>query len=331
MRLDRGCGWTGAAVDLGLMSPARLEITDLLWPVDSGGARLPVAKAEVLTRLAEAGQRRAVRIVSRMPAANGLLDAGYVDALGLRVHCELQRLSEELQMGRRVAALLHPIVDGLRGSARGEPIRVVDVGCGLGYVVRWLAATSVLGDRVELIGVDLNAALIGQAASLAERESLNCRFVQGDALELGVAVERGDRTVVMSTGLLHHLPESGLPEFFGAHDRLGVTAFAHWDIAPCAFATLGAWLLHQIRMREPVSRHDGVMSARRAHPAPVLQAAAGAGAPGYSVRVIEEAHWRAGAVDVLRPIVGLRGPAWREPEAALRGRAWRRLTLRGRA
>lgn len=293
------------------MKATRLEITDLLWPVDAAGERLPVAKAEVLARLAAAGQRRAVRIVARMPAADGLLEASYVDALGLRVHCELQRLSEELQMGRRVAALLLPIINSLRDSARGEPIRVVDVGCGLGYVVRWLAATSALGDGVELVGVDLNSALIGQAARLANRESLSCRFVRGDALELGVAVERGDRTVVMSTGLLHHLPGPELMDFFGAHDRLEAAAFAHWDIAPCAFATLGAWMLHQTRMREPVSRHDGVLSARRAHPAPVLKAAAEAGAPGYAVRVIEEAHWWSGAVDVLRPVVGIRGRAWR--------------------
>ncbi|HET7014796.1 MAG TPA: hypothetical protein VFI65_12845, partial [Streptosporangiaceae bacterium] len=109
----------------------------------------PVSRTEVLTRLAASGQRRAVRIVSRMPSANGLLDAGYVDALGLRVHCELQRLSEELQMGRRVAALLGPIIDDLRAGARAPAgagarpatatsIRMVDIGCGLGFVVRWL-------------------------------------------------------------------------------------------------------------------------------------------------------------------------------------------------
>ena len=98
----------------------RLEITDLLWPVNSDGERLPVARAEVLSRLAQAGQNRAVRIVSRMPAADGLIDAGDVDALGLRVHCELQRLSEELQMGRRVAALLGPILMLAAGARRTD-------------------------------------------------------------------------------------------------------------------------------------------------------------------------------------------------------------------
>jgi 2-polyprenyl-3-methyl-5-hydroxy-6-metoxy-1,4-benzoquinol methylase len=73
-----------------------------------------------------------------------------VDALGLRVHRELQRLGEELQFGRRVAAVLGPVVAELRRSV-GSLVRIVDVGCGLGFVVRSLAATSVRGPDVELV------------------------------------------------------------------------------------------------------------------------------------------------------------------------------------
>lgn len=51
---------------------------------------------------------------------------------------------------------------------------------------------------------------------------------------------------------MHHLPEPELAEFFAAQARLGVAAFAHWDIAPCLWSTLGAWVFHQARMREPV-------------------------------------------------------------------------------
>jgi hypothetical protein len=92
------------------MAPRPLEITDLLWPVDSGGALVPVVKADVLDQLRASGQRRATRIVLAIPAADGILDRDFVDALGFRVHCELQRLGEELQLARRVAALLSPIV-----------------------------------------------------------------------------------------------------------------------------------------------------------------------------------------------------------------------------
>src|SRR5215813_6012497 len=107
-----------------------LEITDLLWSFDADGQPVAVSQAAVAGLLTALGQRRAARIVSAFPAPNGILDPGYVDALGLRVHCELQRLGEELQLARRVAALLSPIVDAIR---RHGPCRVpiVDMGCGL--------------------------------------------------------------------------------------------------------------------------------------------------------------------------------------------------------
>ena len=80
--------------------------------------------------------------------------------------------------------------------------------------------------------------------------------------------------------------------------------FAHWDIAPCVWSTVGAWVFHRARMREPVSRHDGVLSARRAHPAETLLAAARAGAPRHSTAVLEGPRWQPRALDVVRPIVG---------------------------
>jgi len=254
--------------------------------------------------LADRGQRRAARIVSRMPSSGGLLDADYVDALGVRVHCELLRLSEELQFGRRVADQLVPIVALLRNAS--ECVRVVDLGCGLGFVLRSLAASSALGPQVELVGVDLNPALIGRARELARQEGLSCSFLCGDALTPDLAVQDGARTIVISSGVLHHLPARALPGFFAAQVRLGVAAFAHWDITPCIWSTLGAWVFHRARMREPVSRHDGVVSARRAHPPSVLEAAGQAGAPGYHVQVMGESRWHPAALDVLRPIVGIR-------------------------
>jgi SAM-dependent methyltransferase len=288
-----------------VMEARLLEITDLLWSVDAGGVPVPVAKAQVLDRLRARGQHRAARIVSAIPAAEGILDPGYVDALGLRVHCELQRLGEELQFARRVAALLYPVTETIRGRG-ARRVRVVDVGCGLGFVVRALAASSALGPDVELAGVDLNPVLVTEARRLAELEGLACCFAQGDAFRPGLAAEDGACSVIISSGLMHHLPESGLAEFFAAQSRLGVAAFAHWDIAPCLWSSAGAWIFHRARMREAVSRHDGVVSARRSYTASVLEAAARAGAPGYDIRVLEGSRWHPRALDVLRPVVGIR-------------------------
>ncbi len=288
-----------------------MEITDLLWRTDARGRPLPVRRSEVVARLTASGQSGAVRVAARLPLLRGdegdgdLLDPAEVDALGVRVHRELSRLGEELQMARRVAAVLGPVVDGLRGDG-GGPVRVVDLGCGIGHLVRSLAHTGELGPDVELVGVDLNPALVAEADRLRGVEGLRCRFVHGDALEPGVAVDDPSRTVVISVGVLHHLTPAELEALFRAQADLGVVAWAHWDIVPCVWSTVGSWVFHRARMREPVSRHDGVLSARRAHPAETLLAAASAGAPAYDHDVVEGPRWHPRALDVLRPLVGVR-------------------------
>jgi hypothetical protein len=153
------------------------------------------------------------------------------------------------------------------------------------------------------------------------RARLMCRFIRGDAFEPAVAIDDGAGSIVISSGLMHHRPASGLAEFFAAQARLRVAAFVHWDIAPCLWSTIGAWVFHQARMREPVSRHDGVLSARRAHPAAVLQAAAPAGAPAYDVRVLEGPRWHPRALDVRT----------RSPEPAYDGRGCCRIARAGAA
>lgn len=279
------------------MRPGPLEITDLLWS-DSGD---PVLRDEAAELLRSRGQRRAARIVARLPERDGVLDVAAVDALGLRIHRELQRLGEELQLGRRVASVVGTLL-----PTGDSPVRVVDVGCGLGHVLRSIAAHGDLPEHVELVGVDLNPVLVSEASRLATIEGVGCRFVSGDAFEPGVAVADGARTVVVSSGLMHHLAPDELSGFFAAQAQLEVFAFAHWDIAPCLWSTMGAWIFHQARMREPISRHDGVMSARRAHPAETLLAAAERGAPDYAVEVREGSRWHPRALDVLRPLVGVR-------------------------
>ncbi|MFB9836155.1 class I SAM-dependent methyltransferase [Actinoallomurus acaciae] len=246
-----------------------LEISDLIGAWDPiTGERLPVVKDEVVARLREAGDRRAARIVERMPASGRFLAPGAVDRLFIRVHTELQRLGEELHMAERFAELLAPVLAAARAAGFG-PLRIVDVGCGLGYVMRAFAASAELGADVELTGVDLNPVLIAEATRLAEAERLNCRFVRGDAFALTEPA-----TVYISGGVLHHFPAAELAGFFQAQDRPGTAAFVHYDIAATRLAPVGAWVFHRARMREPLGRHDGVASARRAHGDSVLLDAA---------------------------------------------------------
>lgn len=172
-----------------------IELSDLLVAYEPGTSnRLPVRRSEVLERLREAGDKRGAKIVEQLPSQNDVLDPVAVDSVLLRAHGELQRLSEEHRHGQRVARLLSPLLRSITEWTPGEPLWVVDIGCGLGYVIRYLAASRSFGRDVELVGVDQNAALIAEARRLAADERLRCRFV---VAVLGVRPQLAERFVQM--------------------------------------------------------------------------------------------------------------------------------------
>jgi len=254
------------------------EISDLIVRFDAVTLqRLPVRKHDVLTAFTAAGNERAARIVSAMPERDGVLVPEAVDRLLVRVHCEMQRISEEFQHGQRVAELLRPLLEALRVQGVERPLRVVDVGCGTGFVVRWLAARGGLGADVELIGADYNRALVDEAARLAASEGLAAQFVNANVFTLTEPA-----TVFLTTGVIHHFRGPDLVEFFRQHEQPRAAAFLHFDFQPSVLAPFGSWLFHAVRMREPLARHDGVLSAVRAHTAATLLEAARRGSPGYS-------------------------------------------------
>lgn len=299
------------------------EISDLVVAYDRDTlARIPVRRDEVLDRLSQLGMRRAAGIVSGWPHAGGVLDDRFVDGVLLRSHLELQRLSEEFQQGARVRRLLVPLLQALRASGVRPPYKVVDVGCGIGYVVRWLAHAGGLGDDVALWGCDYNAALIDRATALARRESLPCSFVVANAFRLAEPA-----TVFLSTGVLHHFRDGDLDQFFAAQAACGAAAFLHSDTKASWLAPLGSWLFHQARMREPLARHDGILSAERAHPAGVLSGSARRSCEGFRAAVFDGKEEMLPVLSVLQTLIGVRqayadalrrhlGPLNRRVEAA---------------
>lgn len=277
-----------------------LEISDLIVDYDAATlARVDVRRDDVVSRLRAAGQTRAARIVEGLPVNDGVLDRDACDAALLRAHGELQQLSEEFLQGDRVRLLLEPMVDALRATGVPGPYRVVDVGCGLGFVVRMLAATGGLGPDVELVGCDYNRALVEAAARLAKDENLSCSFRCANAFRLDPPAH-----VYTSTGVIHHFRGDALAQFFAPQST--AQGFLHYDIQPSVLSPLGAWLFHRTRMREPLARHDGVVSAVRAHSAEALLDAARSAA-GLRAAMWDSARSFAGVI--LRPmhaVVGVR-------------------------
>jgi SAM-dependent methyltransferase len=283
------------------------EVSDAIISFDPETLeRKPVVKSRVLREFAALGNRAAARIVRRIPERDGALDPEAVDRLLVTAHCEMQRISEEFQHGQRVANLLRPLLSALRGGNVGRPIRIVDIGCGTGFVVRWLAANESLGEDVELVGADFNVALVGEARRLAECEKLRCSFVVANAFRLDHPA-----AVYISTGILHHFRGRALAELLGQHERPETCAFIHFDFHPSPLAPVGSWLFHAVRMREPLAKHDGVLSAVRAHKSLDLLGAARAAAPGFVSAIYGTRLWGLPIPRVFHALVGVR-PEYRE-------------------
>ncbi len=278
-----------------------LEVSDLVIAFDPvTGERQPVKQAAVVQLLRAAGDRRAAVLVGRLPAeADGNLTVTAVDELLIRMHTQLQRLWEELRQGDLAADLLRPLLDQVRRAGRRDrTLRVVDVGCGLGFFVRWAAATGALGPGVELVGCDLDPVLVAEARRLAAVEQLACRFEAVDAFALSWGAD-----VFVSSGVLHHFAADQLPAFFARQRE--ASGFVHWDPVPTYLSTVGSWLFHRSRMRDPLARHDGVRSVQRAHGDRVLLDAVAAGAPSMATALHGLPNPRLPLLDVVRPVIGV--------------------------
>ena len=276
------------------------EISDLIVDYDAESLRRrPVRRSEVVETLRDNGQQWAARIAGRLPAHNDVLDAQAVDELLFRAHAEIQRLNEEFRQGERVWALLRPLVEVLR-ARDVAPIRVVDVGCGLGYVIRWLAREHNAQD-IEWIGVDLNDALVRAADRLAREEGLDCRFRHANAFRLDEPAH-----VYLSSGVVHHFRGEGLHQFFAEQRELSPYAFMHFDIQPSWASPIGAFLFHRARCQEAICRHDGYSSAIRAHGGDTLLEAAAGADERYRVRLFDNNEGWLPVFRVMQAVVGTR-------------------------
>jgi len=277
------------------------EVSDVIVAYDPGTLqRVPIRKQEILQLFQD--NRQAASIVARIPERAGFLDRVAVDRLLVQVHWEMQRLAQEFHHGARILELLKPVIAAIRCHHAQQTLRIVDVGCGIGYAIRWLAAKSQLTEQgVELTGVDLNSTLIAEANRLARSERLPCRFFHGDAFSRQYAGE-----IYISTGVVHHFRGDMLKEFFCRQNGEGTLAFLHYDFHPWWLAPFGSWFFHILRMRTALARHDGVLSTVRAHSAVTLLEAARGSLPGFACGMYGTRIWGTPVPRVFHTLLGIR-------------------------
>ena len=137
-------------------------------------------------------------------------------------HGHLSRAGATLDRVRLNEAVTHVAFGGRRrrvyariaalsGARPGD--RVLDIGCGGGYLARLLAAAVTPGGQVT--GLDTSAPAIGYAR---KRAPANCSFVVGMAQDLPWPERSFD--VVASTLAAHHIPEGARQGAFGEMYRV---------------------------------------------------------------------------------------------------------------
>jgi SAM-dependent methyltransferase len=246
---------------------SRLEISDIIVQYDLQSLqRLNVDRRKSLEIC---DSRYARSIIASIPHKDGFLCNEAVDKKLLQAHSELQRLWEEFFHAQRVANILIALVQSLRASGIQRKLLVVDVGCGIGYVLRWLSKHQILKDDISLMGVDFNETLIQQAQKLAISETLDVQFKVANAFELDEPAD-----IFLSSGVLHHFQKDMLPQFFSQQGECKPLAFAHFDPQYNWATPIGSFLFHFSRMRTSLARYDGWLSAARAHPCSTLDQAA---------------------------------------------------------
>lgn len=190
----------------------------------------------------------------------------------------------------RVAALYWARIAPRAGAAGGgRPLRILDVACGGGDVLRALALRAArAGVAVELIGCDVQPTALDLARRAAERAGLPIRFVECDVLtdELPGPVD-----VALTSLFLHHLDEADVVRLL---KKLAATAeqmVLASDLVRGATGWWAAWLGGRLLTRSPVVHYDGPVSVAAAfRPGELAALAREAGLTG--ARITRHWPWR---------------------------------------
>jgi 2-polyprenyl-3-methyl-5-hydroxy-6-metoxy-1,4-benzoquinol methylase len=178
---------------------------------------------------------------------------------------ELRDCLRDIAKVNRLTLAYRPTMEWLErvvraGRADPSPLRIVDVGCGYGDLLRriegWAARR---GIAVELTGVDLNANAVRAAREATAAES-RISWVAGDVYSYADAAQVD---VVVSSLLTHHLREDEIVRFVAWMES---TARVGWFVNDLHRQAVP---YHVFRVVAAVAgwhrfvRHDGPISIRR--------------------------------------------------------------------
>jgi 2-polyprenyl-3-methyl-5-hydroxy-6-metoxy-1,4-benzoquinol methylase len=130
---------------------------------------------------------------------------------------------------------------------------------------------------VRIVALDVHPAILAYAER-AVAGTPEVRVVAGDALE--APIRAGSVDVAICSLVLHHLPEEGVVALLRRLADLVRLGFVVSDFRRERLAWAAVWLATRAVSGNPMTRHDGPLSVRRAYtPAELARLAVRAGLP----------------------------------------------------
>ena len=145
-------------------------------------------------------------------------------------------------------------------------MRLLDVGTGAADIpIALLEAWRARKRRLEVVAVDsrpevIEAAILARPA-LRDVDGLTLHVANGHALPF----EDGAFDVAHASLVLHHLDPDEAVTFLGEMRRVARVGVILNDLARGRVRWLFAWIVIHATTRNPLTRHDGPMSVRRAY------------------------------------------------------------------
>jgi SAM-dependent methyltransferase len=156
----------------------------------------------------------------------------------------------------------------VRTASRGEPLILVDIGCGYGDLLRairrWADRRSF---NLTLIGIDLNQETISIARRVTDPAD-RIDFRTMNALDLASA---GPVDFIVSSLVTHHLSDQQISEFMRLMESVARRGWAICDLQRNRFLYHFIGLSARIARFHPMIRHDGQISVARSLTRPEWQ------------------------------------------------------------
>ncbi|HEX5414377.1 MAG TPA: methyltransferase domain-containing protein [Chloroflexota bacterium] len=178
-----------------------------------------------------------------------------------------------------------------------EPVRLLDVGTGAADLPEalddWLRRRKLRG---QVIGVDLSVEVLARGRERLGRRGADIPLAVADGIHLPFG--DGAFAVAHCSFLLHHLDPDDAVALLGELRRVSRRGVVVNDLRRGWISYLGSLIVCRVLSRNPLTRHDGPLSARRAYSVPEMAELARrarltrirfAGTLGYRVAMIAEA------------------------------------------